>query len=216
MALTFDASSTKDGSQTNSITWSHTVGTGPNRLLVVTIAFSTNGTFFTSVTWNGTNLTKATSGGTGAAASEIWFLLNPASGTANIVATTGGGSTGPRACAGISFFNARQANPIGNSTNATSTSASLATPIPGFVGDMVISVVAGGTGTLTLTDASSQTTVQNGSFVGTTTTMIAAVGYKAGGVTDTLTWTLGASAAWAESTLRIYQYQPSAGFQIAP
>jgi hypothetical protein len=82
-----------------SLTWPHTVGTGANRLLIVTSESpNANGTLgahtgdATSVTYGGVALTEAVGGtetGDGNCAS-IWYLVAPASGTANIVVTLNG------------------------------------------------------------------------------------------------------------------------------
>src|SRR5690242_11384212 len=73
-----------------SATWSHTVGTGANRLLIVGIAIKNSQTV-TSVTYGGVALTQATAlANTGRL--EVWRLVAPASGTANIVVTFAAGT----------------------------------------------------------------------------------------------------------------------------
>ena len=98
-SLTFDAvSNSATGNTSNSISWTHTVGSGTNRFLEVCTQARdsvTGDVPVLTVTANGRVLTKVrrdirTDGGNSYGA-EIWHLLNPASGANTITV----GSTGP-------------------------------------------------------------------------------------------------------------------------
>lgn len=86
--------STAGGAAVSSLTWSHTVASGANRLLIVSIShyrtFPTVGTV-SSVTFGGVALTQMPSSKVSvvgdADTHEIWTLSNPAVSTANIVVT---------------------------------------------------------------------------------------------------------------------------------
>src|ERR1700685_269260 len=84
-------------------TFTHTTGTGTNRLLIVSVAFDITqspGTLVDGITYNGTALTlwgtHNDAGNTRRV--EMWYLLNPASGTNLTVAVT---LTGPTAGATV-------------------------------------------------------------------------------------------------------------------
>lgn len=73
----------------SSLTFSHTVGSGSSKLLVVGVAMrAPNGATVSSITFNGTNLTFLRSDtDTTRIRSELWYLVAPAETTANIVVT---------------------------------------------------------------------------------------------------------------------------------
>jgi hypothetical protein len=90
--ISFDAASNsgyKSGVGSASYTWSHTC-TGTNRHLVVAIAMlSVGGSSVSSITYNSVALTliRARASAAGAVRSEIWGLVNPASGSNTIAVT---------------------------------------------------------------------------------------------------------------------------------
>jgi IPT/TIG domain len=127
--ITFDNSA--DGGNNNgtttSLTYSYTVGTGPNRLLVVNLIGDTSADDITSVTYAGALMTFA--GKVQAPSSNNWqylyYLLNPPSGTNNIVATAA--STHYLISQAASWYNVRQTAQLDafttNTLAATNTSA---------------------------------------------------------------------------------------------
>ena len=127
--ITFDNSTDggNNGGSTTSLTYSYTVGTSLNRLLVVNLIGDSSADDITSVTCAGIPMTFA--GKVQAPASNNWqyfyYLLNPPSGTNNIVATAA--SQHYLISQAASWFNVRQtAQPDAFTTNtlpATNTSA---------------------------------------------------------------------------------------------
>ncbi len=117
MAITFDAKSmSTNGANASSVTWSHTVATGAN-ILVITIACrggSPTGVTFDSVSATSI-ISKTNADGYN---SFIYYLMNPNSGTHTVSVTTNG--TIARGGA-ISFFNA-YSSPIGATANSSGTS----------------------------------------------------------------------------------------------
>jgi hypothetical protein len=110
--ISFDAvSSATSGS--SPLSWAHTVGSGTNRLLVVPIGVeedSANGDV-TSVTYNSVALTKAVENFVeNFQNTEIWYLLNPPEGSANVEVTTNG-TPGDINAGAISVFGAAQSAP---------------------------------------------------------------------------------------------------------
>lgn len=149
LAMPADAQITVDSTasaqtDTATMSWSHTVGTGSNRLLVVGLADNVTGANqATSITYAGQNMTRQVLNGGGNPISEIWTLLAPPSGTAMIVVTfpialdAVGGS--------VSFTGVDQTTPIRASSQARSsaqTNVTVSTSITSSVGDLVIDAVA--------------------------------------------------------------------------
>ena len=112
-----------------SLTFSHTVGSGSNRLLVVSVHLRDGvGTPVTGVTYGGNALTAVPSGsansgtGTPENRTELWSLLDPPTGTADVVISLSasknivGGAT--------SFFGVDQTTPLGTAVAAGANSAS--------------------------------------------------------------------------------------------
>ena len=88
-----DQSSSKTAS-TSSLTWSHTVGTGASRLLVVGVAIRNANNVVRGVSYAGEAMTflQARNNHDGAVRVEQWFLVAPPSGTANVTVTLSGGA----------------------------------------------------------------------------------------------------------------------------
>lgn len=115
---TFDTKSlsTAQAAGTTSFSWSHTVGSGANRVLIVGIG-TTTGDNVSAVTFNSVSMTKILSATQGASAGSmsVWILLNPASGSHSIAVTlTSDTAYGSAA----SFSDVIQSNTV-NQTNAT-------------------------------------------------------------------------------------------------
>ncbi|MGQ0828194.1 MAG: T9SS type A sorting domain-containing protein [Bacteroidota bacterium] len=114
-----DAVTTQE-STVSPVTWSHTVGNVSNRFLVV--AVTTDGPSVSSITYNGTALTKADAQTSGeSTVSEIWYLLNAPIGTYNVIVTLSGDDN--VVCGAISFKNVNQTTPIGTVAKAAGNTA---------------------------------------------------------------------------------------------
>ena len=111
-SITFDAASSAT-SGSSPLSWSHTVGSGNNRLLVVSMGIEGDSTVgnVTGVTYNTVALTKAVENFVGDYQNtEIWYLLNPPEGSANVEVTTNG-DPGDINGGAISVFGADQSGP---------------------------------------------------------------------------------------------------------
>ncbi len=137
--------STTGTTKVSPATVSHTVS-GSNRLLLVGVTLwpSTMGDTVTSVTWNGTSLTKITHAQAGSAIrTELWKLLAPATGTYNIVVTF---SRALNCTVGaISFTGVNQSDPYRAASTGTGTSTSASITVASATGEMVLSVAGAGT-----------------------------------------------------------------------
>ena len=111
-AIVFDANSSLG--LTADPTWSHTIGAGSDRILIVGVIYEGGDPTITSIKYGDANLTLAisgsiSSGGTKQTAS-LYYLLNPATGTANIAIDHLSGTTNSSA-GGISLANVAQQAP---------------------------------------------------------------------------------------------------------
>jgi len=147
--IAFDSAASGSGNGTM-VSWSHTVGSGNNRILVVSLGIRLGSPFAptTSVTYGGQPLTRQVLNGGGTPISEIWTLIAPPTGTAAIVVThlsadsIVGGS--------ISISGVDQASPIRASNQARSTFQVIFGPFSTIVtsntGDVVIDTLAAANG----------------------------------------------------------------------
>jgi hypothetical protein len=112
---TFDAFTTSPNNTTGSLSWSHTVGAGANRLLLVQVG-NTGGADIsaTGVTFGGVPLTYVGKGvntiGSGQRHVSLWALVNPSSGAGTVVATVGTASTS--GAVATSYAGVNQASPL--------------------------------------------------------------------------------------------------------
>lgn len=128
MAIAFDTFSSGKSNSTSSLVVSHTI-TGSDTILVVQTMC--NGAFTTGVTYNGTSMTlllQDKNGGGGGSGTGVYYLLNPSTGTNNIVASL---STNFIVCTAVSYTGVSQISfpntsskedfPADNGANQTNT-----------------------------------------------------------------------------------------------
>src|SRR5436190_3472693 len=125
-----------------SLTWSHTVASGTDRLLVVSGAAS-SGTGVTSVTYGCQALTlldSATSGGGGAAKSQLWYLVAPAQGTANVVVNVN--QSASFGASATTFFGVDQTQPFGTTATAIGVGTTISgATVTSAAGELVVDSV---------------------------------------------------------------------------
>ncbi len=122
-----DATSPTNGGFGTSLTWSHTVSSGSNLILVVGVVAENSDTLTSAsgITYGAANLTKAV-GRTADegvwAGVELWYLVNPTVGTATVTVTM---TAGVSAMGGLSvtLSGAAQQAPEATSSNSTTTDA---------------------------------------------------------------------------------------------
>lgn len=195
-AIVLDSTTNANGI-TALLTWSHTVGMGNSRLLIVGTAHRDGNMSVTSVTYGGTALTSIGSqnGPGNQNQATLWYLINPPTGTANISVSLSGSKDVTAGAA--SFTGVNQTTPLGtlNSLSGTSTTASVV--VSSAAGEVVIDAVAANGDAVSLTAAGGQSVLWN---IGTGT----AGGNVRGGSSNqpgassvTMSWTLAASKPWA-------------------
>jgi hypothetical protein len=187
---------TASGAGTNSATWSHTIasGGGGNRLLVVCVSVRALHSV-QSITYSGVPLTNLTSvfvgSGGNVPRSEIWYLISPPLGTANIITTLTGSDYFE--CGAVNYTNVDQSAPFDSTVTGQGVSATASVTLIGSTGDMFIDVL-GYSGT-TSTPGGSQTSLFNltsdGTWKGSGSKRLAS------GVSVNMTWTI-PSTGWAQ------------------
>lgn len=185
--------------------WSHTVPSDANVLIVVIAKLSTIDS--TTVTFGGTPLTNVVFRDDGTRQCEIWMLDDPSASTANIVVTT---TLVAHAVGAINLTNAA-ATPV-RTANATSATGSGTTPsmsvTAGDVDDLIVDVLLTLTGTVA-TPGAGQTLMTNstsGDNVEHQSSREAATG--AGAVT--MSWSGAPSNNWVQCGVPIISANPSA------
>jgi hypothetical protein len=116
---------TKDGDDANSLTFSHNTPSANNLCLIVLVGLDDRDPDkeVLSITYNGTNLNFADKGsfGGGGPAIEIWYLVNPDTGSNNVVITIENSNANKIGAAAITLSNVSQTNPIDTGTVQTDT-----------------------------------------------------------------------------------------------
>ena len=230
--LAVDASSssgTGSGAVSSTLTFAHTTGSLPSRLMVVGVAIGNSATTLRdvqSVTYGGTPLTlvdkvRAPAGGGGTPNSrpqtEIWALANPVTGTANVVVTLTGDAT---FSAGATTFSgadvsAGLTSALGtfisaSASSGTNQSVTLATSAGQIVYDAVAAANFGGSGTSPSVFAAGGGQTQrwqlsSRSEEGTNDRRLQGAGSTetATGTSTTMSWTSTTSYPWAMGALPI-------------
>jgi len=138
--IVFDASGSPNPqtciSSCSTLSWSHTVGSGSNRILLVGLSFG--GASGSAVTFGGAALTEVGVETDTFSTVELWALQNPASGTATITVTIG--FTAPFLVGGsVSYSNVAG---IGTSAGNKGTGAAATDLVGTSSGDVVIDTLS--------------------------------------------------------------------------
>ena len=199
-SIAIDNTSSANGGTSNvtSLTWSHTVGVANDRILIVGVALRNSSVIVTGITYGGTALTfvGARSNGGGNVRMEMWKLVGPATGTANIVVTL---SAAKRIVGGAASYSGVNPNtPNGAFVSAISngsTTASVA--VTSAIDELVVDAVAAQGDAGSLTVGGGQTQRWN-TLTGTASAEVRGGGSsEPGAASVTMSWTLGSSKPWA-------------------
>jgi hypothetical protein len=192
-AMPITSNGTNTSAQTTgatSLTWSHTVASGTNRALFVELVIDGLGASVTSLKYGGVDLTQV-GRATGNHAVEIWCLLSPAVGTANVVVSFGTTTT-PAAGGATTFNGVDQMAPTGTFAGASGTSTTASVTATSMNGNLVIDVTNWDNNPVGFTIGSGQTqewTQTSAVERGVSTT-------KAGATSVTMSSTVSASNQW--------------------
>lgn len=147
----FGAVSSSGVTNASTLTYAHTIRSNNNRMLVVGVeaeSTSANGCVVSSVTYGGVPLTSVGSVQAGSSTLmcvSLWYLIAPASGTANVVVTRQLGAVDISSGA-MSIYNAAQTAPEASNTNSNANASSISTTLTtSTVGAWLIDAIGSGT-----------------------------------------------------------------------
>ena len=215
MAITYDTSASDEGASA-SLTWNHTVSSASsNLLLVVGVAIDApgGGDPVVSATYATVAMTKASAveDGGGNARTELWYLVNPATGTneVKVVKTL----TKKSICSSLSFAGVDQTTPVGLSASAQASSASPSVTVAGATDDVIVDSCAISTAAgTTVTVGAGQTQRTNSKHSGNTPN--GSTSTEPGAASVVMTWDLSASRAWATAGMAIKPAAAAGGANV--
>jgi hypothetical protein len=194
----------------SSLTWAHTVGSGSNGILIVEVAIheDKHNESVASVTYGGQALTRLEAlNSSNNVDAEMWYLLAPMAGTANVVVTLNGDATEVVANA-TDYFGVNQATPFGNHTSTAGTSAAPSATIASATGQLVIDNVAYYNDMSPLTRGAGQTQLWSNSTGGGGGDAFGIGSYKTGAASVTMSWSSSKSDFWA---MNVAALRPATG-----
>lgn len=163
MAWSFDAvsSDNKRGTPSSTHSWSHTIGSGSDRLLIVEITIEdTAGTTITGVTYNSTAMTLVTSKAEGSNYASMWYLLDaslPTTGAYTVEATASDAVTEWESAA-KSYADIKQQAAEATATNSVNTGTTVDTNITTITNNaLLVECVCSSVGAQTFTPDDGQT-----------------------------------------------------------
>jgi len=201
--ITLDNASVTTGTRVTSLTFAHTVNAGSDRILMVGTGFNNNlgGMVVTGITYGGVALTfvGGIENGNDSRA-EVWHLLAPVVGTANVIVTYGNGAPASNTgfvAGAASFFGVDQATPLGSVGTAMATDMLATVTIASAVGEVVFDTAGSEDSGGLMTPGAGQSALWN--TVGGSGSRQEQCGgsTKAGAVSVTMEWALVVVEDWA-------------------
>jgi len=192
-----NASSASNSSTSSTLTFSHTVGTGSDRLLLVGVVIRSSSTSVTSITYNSLALTYLSSVLSNDVRTELWYRKNPPSGAHNVVVTIG--ASRMMAAGAMSFTGVHQTTTFGTAmTNANSNTAPTVN-VSSATDELVVDVVGqrdpDAPNTLTA-HASQAERFKKASTSGSNANVRLGGSTETGAATTTMSWTLSPGDDW--------------------
>lgn len=189
-AIALDSTSGASIVGSTSLSWTHAVGNGADRLLMVGVSINPAGNAVTSLTYNGTPLIPVGSqqGASGKNRVEIWRLTAPASGSGNIVVTWSGGSADVVG-GSASFTGVDPSSPLGPFVSAEGTSNPVTVTLGSAPGDVVFDTAALEAQALSMTVGAGQTQRWNAATGSGGSNVIGGASTEPGAASVTMSWT---------------------------
>jgi hypothetical protein len=188
---------------TNVLTWAHTVTTGVGGILLVGVSNRDGSKTVTDVSYGGVPLTRIgfQNGPSNANRMELWYLLHPDAGTANVAVTLSGSQ---KVVAGaISFDGVDQATPLGPFVSASGNSLLPSLLIVSAPGEVVLDTLVANGDANSATPLLTQQQRWNADTGNGGGEAIGAGSTQAGLISVTSTWTLGGIKPWALGAVTI-------------
>ena len=177
-----------------SISWSHTVSDGPDRILIVTTAINSNsGGVVSAVTFGGSLLTrKAVRNTSWAEEVQLWYMLSPPVGTYQVAVDYTHTNYGIEARAST-YTGVSQNKPFSDVATAGGSNAGPArSRLSSAAGELVIDALAYRSGAMMTADATqTERYNQSGTWNG------AGASEKSGAASVTMSWALQNSGTWS-------------------
>jgi len=192
--IAFDAESACATGNGASFTWSHTVGSGNDRFLLVGLSLAPRqNQKVASVTYAGQPLSViAVRNNANESRVEVWQMVAPPTGTANVVVTMNAATAAETVCGATSWSGVDQTDPIGSIVEAKATS-NLATASVALTSGEIVHDVLAASGDTGATVGAGQTERWNGAV---SAGVRGAGSDEAGSGTITMSWNLAASVRW--------------------
>ncbi len=222
----FDAVSNADSgsSYVSSLSWSHTTGSGSNRLLIVGVTLHPSSPFFpasvSSVTYGSQSLTqiRTDTGGGNTIRSDLWYLVAPASGTNTITVTLSFFTSAKIVAGACTYTGVDQTSPLDVATGAGG-SGSSSSPSQSITVNTNGCWIVGNLAALGDNSAVSEGSGQNTRWDGTATgggqsSRCTGHGSDKGPVnagSQSMSWSLPSSTTWAVSIVSLKSAPPAAG-----
>ena len=189
----------------SSLTFSQTVNSGSDSILIVEVAVKGGSATdpVTSVTYDGQSLTLLGSANTANSMSaDIWYLLNPTVGTANVNVTLNGSNH--FVASATDYFGVNQTTPFGTLETATGTSSSSpSVTLASAAGQLVVdSLVAQGDAQTITPSASGQTQLWSQATGTAAGDALGGGSYQSGAASVTMSWAEGTNQSWASPQCR--------------
>jgi uncharacterized repeat protein (TIGR01451 family) len=219
-AIVFDARSVMNGSGA-SFTLPHTVGVGNDRILIVGVSTFNSNKLVTAMTYAGQPMTRIgfLDGGTGSndRRMEMWRLVNPPMGTANVVVTMS--SSSKTVVGAASFFGVDPATPHGAfASNEANTNLATLT-VPSAAGELVIDCLAVQGNAATALVGPGQAQLWNDYTRAVGGAVVGAASTEPGAASVSMTWNLSAVDYWVIGAVSlkpvIRPYQPDAMVKLS-
>jgi hypothetical protein len=195
--IAIDNTSNATSTNATTLSWPHTVGTANNRLLLVGLSYG-NGQQLLGVTYGGQPLRRrlVQNGPGNQNRIEVWYVLAPPSGTANVVATLTNASHVVGGA--VSFTAVDQSRPFGESASASGQTTTASVNVSDTSSDQVVfSIIAATEGANPIIVTGGQTAAWNNGS-GTTSSDILGAGATAPGADSALvSYALATSQPWA-------------------
>jgi len=211
--IAHDASSSDTAATKKTITVSHTVGSDNNRILIVGVSTTLDAeeSFSDTCTFGGTSLTRLAAKDNGTAAfCSLWYLVNPSSGTADVVFTS---LVTTDIVMGVSSYEEVDLlNPFGSVARANGTSDAPSVAITSASGELVVDVLAA-VNPSSCTVGADQTERWNTNVA---SSILGAGSSEPGAASVTMSWALGSSVAWSILGVPLRQAAGPLLYIIAP
>lgn len=186
----FDAGSSDADATPTTQTWSHTVGTNDNRLLLVFLMYEASDT--PTVTYAGEAMTWFTTVSSGTTYTSLYYLPSPTSGANNIVVAWSTATTAIGLAS--SWYDVDQNGPFGDAKSVSGNSNTASAAVTSKANTEVVVDGTSVTNSVTTMAKGAGQTEVDGNLA--SEDLRAGSSYEAGASSVTMSWALGAVADW--------------------